>query len=94
MREPTNSQYEALVRRAEAFGRTVVDFHNRDTTERLSPALPLEAARVPDDAKHNTREGRTGFAFWLEWHRQQLLYRRDGPPSEKRRRLPDERRGG
>jgi hypothetical protein len=86
MREPTNPQHGALLRRAEKFGRAAVDFHNSDTATRISPTLPVDAARPPAEAQHNTREGHAALAFWLEWHRQQLLHRRGDVDEPRRRR--------
>lgn len=90
MREPTNPDYERLLRSAERLGHAAMDFHNRDTGARFFVPMP-PLAPLPADAKHNTREGHTALGFWLEWHRQQLIDKRDGPPPERRRRLRDER---
>ena len=92
VRGPTNREYPDLLRRAERFGRAAADFHNADTTV-SSAMIPPSAAAPPPEAGWNTTEGRHALAFWLEWHRQFLASKRDGPPPERRRRSLDERRG-
>ena len=91
MREPSDPQYPALLRRAKKFGRATVDFHNMDTSQDFSPSMPADAASPPPEASSNTREGHTVLVFWLEVHRQHLLSKRDGESPRRRRRLPDER---